>query len=451
MNVTSESKLDEARMRVVADHLPTPVFYCDRALVYRYVNPAGARWHSRPATEIVGHHITEIMGADQVALLQERHVAALAGETLKFEKTLDFADGDTRRVQSEYVPDTDETGAVVGFFAILTDITERYEAERVRVEAAQQLQMISDAVPAQICFLDRDRRYIWVNQTTADWFATDVDKIVGRTTEQNYGAEFARKTQSHVDRVLAGERVEYETRYTFPDGKERDVDVSCIPNIHDDGQIDGYVLIAHDVTDYKRTEEELRLLATTDPLTGVYNRRRFIELCEEELVRAKRYGRPVSVIMCDLDHFKRINDTYGHAGGDAVITAFAAMARGTLRDGIDAVGRMGGEEFALLLPESGIAVARTVADRLRRLCAETDIDVDGAAARVTCSFGVAELDNAADDIDAMLKRADLALYSAKSAGRNRVGISEDDEAEAEVEVEVEVEAEAEAIPRATAD
>ena len=422
MSYLEESRTSGAGLRAIADHLPSPIFYCDRDMVYRYVNPAGAALHGRAPDEIVGRHVSEVMVASQLELLKDRHAAVLSGETMRFEESREFRGNKNRRVQTEYVPDTDESGRVAGFFVMLTDVTERYNAELKARETSRQLQAIADTVPAQICFLDRDRRYIWVNRTTAKWFATDVDSIVGRSTEEVYGRDFVEKTQGYVDRVLSGETYDYEATYKFPDGVERTVDVSYIPNFRDDGTVDGYILLAHDVTDYRRTADELELLATTDSLTGVKNRRRFMELCDEEVVRAGRYGRPLSVVMCDIDHFKNINDKFGHDGGDAVLKRFASLASGMLREGVDTVGRLGGEEFALLLPETDAEAAAMVADRMREVCEKIAIRMDAGVAEITCSFGVTDLAGDDDDATSMLKRADMALYESKESGRNRVTV-----------------------------
>lgn len=413
------------QLRVIADYLPSPVVYCDPALICRYVNPAGAAWQAATVEDLVGRPISEVLDPGQLRRMKPCHDAVLAGRTLNYEGTETFRDGTTRRVQVDFVPHVDDGGDVVGFFVVLTDVTERYAAEVAAREAVQQLRMITDAMPAQICLLDSNRRFVSANRTTAEWLGTDVDSIVGRTTAEIYGKDFADRMAENFHAALRGERVECEASYIFADGTERTVDVTYVPNVQAGGKVDGCFILASDVTDHKRIEDELRRLAMTDPLTGASNRRRFLAACEEEITRSRRYGRPLSVVMCDLDHFKKVNDTYGHDSGDIVLKTFVARAQSTVREGIDVVGRVGGEEFALLLPETGITGARAVAERLRRLCADMDIDIPAGRVRVTSSFGVAGLDGAETTVDAMMKRADLALYCAKTAGRNRVGTGAD--------------------------
>ncbi len=162
----------------------------------------------------------------------------------------------------------------------------------------------------------------------------------------------------------------------------------------------------------ERRAETFEILAITDPLTGVSNRRYFDMRFSEEIERAKRYGSDLSCLMIDIDNFKSINDTYGHAAGDRVLVEVAAVVKGRMRT-TDFVARFGGEEFVVLLPETDIAAAATIADRIRQQIAETDLGP--GLPRVTASFGAA-----AGAARELLENADKALYEAKARGKNRV-------------------------------
>jgi diguanylate cyclase (GGDEF)-like protein len=168
----------------------------------------------------------------------------------------------------------------------------------------------------------------------------------------------------------------------------------------------------------------LKNLSVRDPLTGCYNRRHLHEqLLETEISRAQRYRLSLTVIMCDLDHFKAVNDNYGHHGGDAVLKHFAALLQSMTRDSIDSVVRYGGEEFLLILPETDLAGGELLAERLRQNFAATPVEHDGKKMAVTASFGVASV-NFADSTHTahlnMIAAADDLLYAAKNGGRNRV-------------------------------
>jgi len=170
----------------------------------------------------------------------------------------------------------------------------------------------------------------------------------------------------------------------------------------------------------------LEHMASTDPLTRIYNRRVFLLWCEKELIRSRRSGVPFSILMIDMDHFKGINDSYGHRTGDIALCAAVERMQDSIR-GIDLLGRWGGEEFAALLPHASRDAAFIVAERLRgnveaiRLAAPRSRDGHApATVRVTVSVGIASYDGLNDDLQSMLQRADESLYKAKAAGRNRV-------------------------------
>ncbi len=168
-----------------------------------------------------------------------------------------------------------------------------------------------------------------------------------------------------------------------------------------------------------RLLDERTHLAFTDELTGLYNRRHFIKLAEREVNRAVRYKHPQAFIMFDLDRFKQVNDKYGHSVGDQVLKTVASLARQELRE-IDLIGRYGGEEFVILLPETGRRGAKALAERLRKRIAQTQIKVGQAEISITISVGVSILSPDCNDLTQLIEAGDKALYAAKAAGRNRV-------------------------------
>jgi diguanylate cyclase (GGDEF)-like protein/PAS domain S-box-containing protein len=174
-----------------------------------------------------------------------------------------------------------------------------------------------------------------------------------------------------------------------------------------------------DITDRKYTEGRLEHLANTDSLTGVSNRRFFIDAVEYELLRSKRSGSPAALLMIDIDHFKQVNDKFGHAVGDTVIKHIVDLSFGCLRR-TDHIGRLGGEEFAILLPETDSDGAGVFASRLREIIAATPTHTSENEITTTVSIGVALLTTNDTDANSILKRADMALYKAKERGRNCV-------------------------------
>lgn len=173
----------------------------------------------------------------------------------------------------------------------------------------------------------------------------------------------------------------------------------------------------------RRVKEELQHLASTDGLTGLLNRRKFLELAEAEFRRHQRYGHPLAVIIADLDHFKRINDRCGHLTGDLALQGFSRHLASCVRE-LDLLGRIGGEEFGLVLPNTDAEQARQVAERIRRGCG--DLGLEAVACPVqefTVSLGVSEARGDDQDLTQLLDRADMALYQAKAAGRDRVMVA----------------------------
>ncbi|MTW09163.1 diguanylate cyclase [Pseudoduganella eburnea] len=164
---------------------------------------------------------------------------------------------------------------------------------------------------------------------------------------------------------------------------------------------------------------ELTRLATTDSLTGVANRRHFLERGRQELERAARYRLPMALLLLDIDHFKQVNDNFGHPAGDRLLQVVAQACQSSARH-VDLAGRLGGEEFALLMPETGAIAANLAAERLRRAIAAIAPAQSGVLQPITASFGVATLNPGDTSLDALLARADAALYRAKHGGRNRV-------------------------------
>ena len=169
-------------------------------------------------------------------------------------------------------------------------------------------------------------------------------------------------------------------------------------------------------------EEKLKELASTDPLTGLYNRRQYEMLFQHEIGRSRRRDSPLSVGILDLDNFKLVNDTHGHTAGDAVLRCVADVCRRNLR-AIDIVGRLGGEEFIILMPECDIDQANILGNRLLKMIESAVVDANTASIRITATIGITQLFPDDKGIEVIISRADDALYRGKRAGRNRVEIN----------------------------
>ncbi len=200
------------------------------------------------------------------------------------------------------------------------------------------------------------------------------------------------------------------------------VDIVTAPILNQYGEISEFIFLMHDITEsvkikkaLQEDREKFEILATTDMLTKIFNRFKFNQIADMEMDKVKRYGNPLSLIMFDIDHFKMVNDDYGHQVGDYVLKELSKIVQKSIRN-FDILARWGGEEFVILSPETHLDDAYILADRIRVTIFEHQFKY---VKNITCSFGVTEFKDG-DSLDLLTKRADIALYRAKELGRNRV-------------------------------
>ena len=294
------------------------------------------------------------------------------------------------------------TSASVGAVAALTDIE-------------RQLRTIIDSAPVPIVVTRlSDGEVLFANTVATSFFGADRRK-------RSYAGDFyvdPAARQELASRLERDGRVEnFETRYRTGSDSEPWVLLNARTIVYagEKAVLSSFI----DITEQKATEARLKELASVDPLTGVANLRYFMERAQYDLARIWRYGGALSLMLLDVDHFKRVNDSFGHAAGDQVLRGMAAVCRETLRDS-DLVGRIGGEEFAIVLPETPVDGAVGVAERIRHLVEDAHFGYDDKLIDVTVSIGVAGCGREGETVEELMKRADVALYDAKRSGRNRV-------------------------------
>ncbi|WP_426203929.1 diguanylate cyclase [Pseudomonas sp. TWP3-1] len=185
----------------------------------------------------------------------------------------------------------------------------------------------------------------------------------------------------------------------------------------EDDDFSGYTVVFRDITERKVSSDNLASLLTKDHLTGAVNRAHFFNLAEKEFARANRYQHSISIVMLDADHFKRVNDSWGHSVGDEVLKSIVKIAEGVLRPG-DTIARFGGEEFVVMLPKINSVEASDIAERLRSSIEASSIDAGGEEIKITVSIGYASMNESRSTLKQLLVSADSALYYAKSKGRN---------------------------------
>jgi len=301
--------------------------------------------------------------------------------------------------------------------AAIRDITERKKVEKTLAKERKFLAKILDTTSTLIVVLDPQGAIIRYNDECERLTGISSDHVKGR-----YIWDIFSVTEDiSVHRLAIANAKDmpfingYETRFVAVDGSEKTVAWNN-STFCEEGEADFCIISTGiNVTDRKALEMELRKTASIDKLTALINRQALDKVISKEHGRAIRYKRPLSLIMFDIDHFKRINDTYGHLVGDSVLREVASLAQTHLRAN-DSLGRWGGEEFMVVLPEMSIDGARLAAEKLR--CYLESYNFTGIK-ELTASFGVTEYGNT-ENIDKFIQRVDEALYAAKQQGRNRV-------------------------------
>ncbi|NJB68642.1 diguanylate cyclase (GGDEF)-like protein/PAS domain S-box-containing protein [Desulfobaculum xiamenense] len=306
-----------------------------------------------------------------------------------------------------------------GSLWLFDDVTQRKELEDELLRTNRMQQVLLENGIMGIALV-KHRRFQWVNSRMMEMTGLTEAEILNAPTRIIHmdDATYEAFGISAYEAIARGEL--YDTTLPLRRGDNQSFWCRFTGRALDPSHPnEGSVWMFEDITERRRMEEDLRRMATRDSLTGAYNRRRFMEKAEEELVRARRYSRPLAVLMIDLDHFKGINDSYGHHAGDDVLRAMVQACLDTIRE-TDVFGRMGGEEFAAVLTETPADAARDVAERIRSRLENTPVASGGKSIHFTASIGLTALSDTDNSLQDALRRADRNLYVAKQKGRNRV-------------------------------
>jgi diguanylate cyclase (GGDEF)-like protein/PAS domain S-box-containing protein len=260
----------------------------------------------------------------------------------------------------------------------------------------------------------------YANEAFTRIFGYSKDEAVGRSPRMLQGPDTCADTIKEINKAVhRGGAIRRRILNYNRNGDRVWVDVNIVPLPSPDGQIRRFAAIERDITLEVGREHHLEELAFGDPLTKLGNRRYFEQTLVREMSRARRGGQPLSLAILDIDHFKAVNDSWGHPVGDRVLVAVASAMLQAVRT-YDHVARIGGEEFAVLLPGANSTDAHQVTERICASIRDARIALDGRTISVTCSAGLASMVHPADKPEGLTQRADRGLYMAKNAGRNRV-------------------------------
>ncbi len=402
----------ERLLDAILESVDVGVIACDAAGRITLVNRAARKLHGTQAPADAEPALT----AAQTVLPEARTPLrrALAGEVVaNMSLQVQVPDARSRMVLASGRPMKGSGGELLGAVLGLKDVTELAESRTRILENEERLRTIADNVPAMIAYIGTDLRYQFANQRYADWLGLDPAAMVGRTVEQALGPAFLDERQASLAACMAGRMSEAESEVRHA-GQVRLIRSTYIPHTRDGAVRGGYVF-STDATAARQHERQLHALAHTDHLTGLPNRRAYEERLVQAIDRAHRNGSPLALVYLDVDHFKQINDTLGHAAGDVVLREFAQRLAGTVRV-TDAVARLAGDEFVIVLEQVHSAlecesIGRKLLDAIR-----PTFFVEGRILPVTTSIGVAW--SARPDKRRLAEGADRALYGAKAAGRD---------------------------------
>ncbi|MBM4146812.1 MAG: diguanylate cyclase [Nitrospira sp.] len=356
--------------------------------------------------EIVGQSIKEILKGNAVPPVEHRIIRR---------------DGTVVWIRNTMVPYYDENGILVKYDGLIEDISSRKQTEEALRESEEKFRNIAQTAVDAFILAERNGNVIFWNKSAERIFGYTEEEILGRPLTMLMPEQYRQAHQMGLIHVHATGKSKYfgeinEKQGLRKDGSVFPIEFSVSMWVIKDKTF--YSGIIRDITKREQMKHELEKLATTDRLTQVYNRTKFHEVIKRELERAKRYGHSLSMIMFDIDHFKKVNDTYGHTVGDYVLQTLTQIVKERLR-GIDSLVRWGGEEFIIIAPETDIEKAEVLAERIRKGTEQYIFDKVGA---ITISLGVAQFKKE-DTEDTFIKRVDDAMYLAKQKGRNRVEVS----------------------------
>ena len=405
----------EQHFLAITDAMPGLTAYWDKELRCGFANTAYQEWFGKTSDAIIGITIKELLGEQLFSLNEPYILGVLSGKQQNFEHTIIKVDGSICFTLAHYVPNFDANGSVLGFFAFVNDVTFLKETDTRAKNAETRLRAIFDNVLEGIITINTKGIITSVNPATVNMFGYSYDEMVGQNVkmlmpEPNRSNHDGYITRYHSTGESQAIGVGRELEGLTKDGKLFPMELTVSDMTINEEQL--FVGLLRDITDRKRAQDLLNMMATTDSLTGLANRRRFDEELSRQYVAHSRSAVELSLIMLDIDHFKAFNDTYGHVAGDDCIRQVAKIIRDAIPRLTDTAARYGGEEFACILPMTNSEEARKIAEKIREgICSLSIPHSNSSAAKyVTVSLGVisAKWVPASSEFD-ILKLADKQL------------------------------------------
>ncbi len=412
---------DQGCMTLV-EHLQDGLFAIEDGILV-YANQRLAEMFGYPIEELIGQPFVDLIIEEDRVKVMEKYHAHLAGEAVAKQFEIRVNDSAGKRVccSLNVGLSTSQHGTLLTVGSA-RDVTQQNEALHELEAKKNKLEFILDQLPDVYYRTDMHGIISMISPACYDVLGYRPEEMLNTAMASYYNTPEDRHkvVQKIID--AGGKTTQVEAALKHKDGSI--IWVSSNAAVRSDQAsshryIEG---IARDTTTRKHHEDYLLALSSIDSQTGAFTRRIFMDKAEEIINMSKRYKNVATLMIADLDHFKEINDNYGHHAGDMALAAFAKVCLQEIREP-DIFGRLGGEEFGFLLPETPIAQAQVLAERIRASTEDVEIQVDGHIIRITVSIGMAEVGPGEQMLSSIMRRADQAMYEAKGNGRNQIVIS----------------------------
>jgi diguanylate cyclase (GGDEF)-like protein/PAS domain S-box-containing protein len=406
----------------VLNSIDSFVYAKDLSGKYTYANQALLDLFEKKLADVIGfddNHFYDVVLSKQSQIndhLVMNEALRVEGEEKNFIK----AKNEIRIYKVVKKPLYKSDGSVNGMCGVSTEITVDKKSQEQVSNQSYLLATMLNNIDAHIYIKDCERNFLYVNSRVAELFGEKAENIIGKKDTDILPKEIAEHFYQSDKQVFDTNKKQVIEETTHDKNGDTLHYISTkIPfNLPD--KLPALIGFSSDVTELYKLKEEFKKLANTDPLTDLYNRRFFTEQAEREYHRAKRYSLSLTLFTIDIDHFKSINDKFGHPVGDQVLIEVTKKLTATLRQ-TDILARIGGEEFSILLPETSAQAGIVLAERIRKEQNKLTIIGDWQGAiKLSISIGVSSFLSDDESFDAMFSRADKALYQAKNYGRNKV-------------------------------
>jgi PAS domain S-box-containing protein len=341
----------EKQLRAVTENLPALIGKVDAQGRFAFLNSRALQFYGKSSEELIGQPVSVAYSAEAYARIRPYIQAVQGGDRVSFEDSI-VIKGRELHYHCVYVPDVGPDGRCDGFFAMAYDISARKLGELRQAESEERLRTITDNLPVLISYLDGEGRYRFANAVHRSWLGTRPEDMLGKTIAEAFGgAEYDGYLEAQADalaRAWSGQAAQCEHEIVRKK-QARIAHSTFLPQVRD-GVVHGVYVLTLDATASRLHERNLHALAHTDALTQLPNRRHFEQALDGLGHRVRQGDRGCALLYLDVDHFKQINDRFGHATGDAVLVEFARRLRSAVR-GSDLVARLAGDEFTVLLTD----------------------------------------------------------------------------------------------------